>query len=136
LCVNILSFSFSFYGFGALPLCGAGIWLDAAVFNDVMSCRSGDVQIAGSGSALIDVSIYIEKDSSIFKTQAKQHASEESVQHPESPHFLPAFPLNKKIYLISLVKLKSNCPKGSPYIGLYLCLFEIVVYLHYAKRLR
>jgi hypothetical protein len=46
--------------------------LDAAASNAVASCRSGGFQIAGSVEALIDVWIYIDKDWSIFKTQAKQ----------------------------------------------------------------
>jgi hypothetical protein len=58
--------------FDALPPCGADMLLDAAASNAVASCRSGVSLIASSGSALIDASIYFDKDSTIFKIQAKQ----------------------------------------------------------------
>jgi hypothetical protein len=70
---NIFLFDCSLdFGLGALPPCVAGIPLDAAASNAIASCKSDSFQIARFGSDLIDVSIYVDKDSSIFKTQAKQ----------------------------------------------------------------
>jgi hypothetical protein len=73
----LISFHFHFAALlfdcvDALPLCDASIPLDVAAFNAVASCRSDGCLIANSGSNLIDVSIYFDKDSSIIKTQAKQ----------------------------------------------------------------
>jgi hypothetical protein len=45
---------------------------NAAASNAIACCRSGEFLIAGSSEDLIDVSIYIDDDSSIFKTQANQ----------------------------------------------------------------
>jgi hypothetical protein len=65
-------FIFLLYCFGAFPPCGAGIPLDAAASNAAASRRSDGFQTASSSSYLIDVSIYIVKDSCIFEPQMKQ----------------------------------------------------------------
>jgi hypothetical protein len=62
------------YCFGALPPCYAGLPLNAAASNAVVSCWSRSFQTASSGSALVDVSIYIDQDWIIFETQAKQRS--------------------------------------------------------------
>jgi hypothetical protein len=65
-------FMLRLYCFRALPPCGEDMPLDAAASNAVASCRSGGFLIARSTSNLNDVSIYVHKDSSIFKTHTKQ----------------------------------------------------------------
>jgi hypothetical protein len=73
------------YCFGALPPCYAGLPLNAAASNAVVSYRSHSFQNASSDSALVDVSIYIDQDWIIFGTQAKQRPMRGAETFDEPP---------------------------------------------------
>jgi hypothetical protein len=60
------------YGFDALPPCGVGMPLDAAACNAVRVQQEWWFSDGKSGSALLDISIYIDEDSIYFKTQTKR----------------------------------------------------------------